>query len=459
MRASNAGRAPWLWMLGIAVAFVALVIPAIVAGGGGTSQANDMMDYHAIEIRRIETQWPTPDLRDAFTTTTPGFHLVLAGLAKLGCSALALRVIAALAGLAAWLVAWRVAVVWCGAARATLLIAPMAVSPYVLGSAIWLTTDASALALGAATMGLALVGWRRSREAWATAVLGAGTVLVRQIMLWCIVPGVLRAWMDGGRLSTRARGVAKVALPAVTCVIAFVLLWGGSMPPRFQPFHQAVWNPGAITFSLAMAGACGIFLLPWIWGRLDRTARRGALVAAALGLAMAAAPRSDYRKVLPPDAQRVGTRTENTWGPTAPDVVKGAGEVGRWGGPLWDVAKVAPTVAGRSTLLVGLAALGGAVLAGLWSLADRAGRGRSALMLLAAMAGMVASQSLNAQTFERYFDPWVLLSIGWLAAMAMPRARERSLSVGLLLLTIAQLGMTLAVVLKPAFTGPTLGDW
>jgi hypothetical protein len=80
-------------------------------------------------------------------------------------------------------------------------------------------------------------------------------------------------------------------------------------------------------------------------------------------------------------------------------------------------------------------------------------------MLLAAMAGMVASQSLNAQTFERYFDPWVLLSIGWLAAMAMPRARERSLSVGLLLLTIAQLGMTLAVVLKPAFTGPTLGDW
>jgi hypothetical protein len=459
MRASNAGRAPWLWMLGIAVAFVALVIPAIVAGGGGTSQANDMMDYHAIEIRRIETQWPTPDLRDAFTTTTPGFHLVLAGLAKLGCSALALRVIAALAGLAAWLVAWRVAVVWCGAARATLLIAPMAVSPYVLGSAIWLTTDASALALGAATMGLALVGWRRSREAWATAVLAAGTVLVRQIMLWCIVPGVLRAWMDGGSLSTRAGGVARVALPAVTCVIAFVLLWGGSMPPRFQPFHEAVWNPAAITFSLAMAGACGIFLLPWIWGRLDRTARRGALVAAALGLAMAAAPRSDYRKVLPPDAQRVGTRTENTWGPTAPDVVKGAGEVGRWGGPLWDVAKVAPTVAGRSTLLVGLAALGGAVLAGLWSLADRAGRGRSALMLLAAMAGMVASQSLNAQTFERYFDPWVLLSIGWLAAMAMPRARERSLSVGLLLLTIAQLGMTLAVVLKPAFTGPTLGDW
>jgi hypothetical protein len=155
----------------------------------------------------------------------------------------------------------------------------------------------------------------------------------------------------------------------------------------------------------------------------------------------------------------VGTRTEKTWGPTAPDVVKGAGEVGRWGGPLWDAAKVAPVVAGRSTLLVGLAGLGAAVLAGVWSLADRAGRGRSAGMLLVAMAGMVAAQCLNAQTFERYFDPWVLLSIGWLAAMATPHARERSLSVGMLLLAAAQIAMSVAVVLRPAFTGPALGNW
>jgi hypothetical protein len=459
MRESNAGRASWVWMIAFAVVFAAMVIPAILAGGGGTSQANDMMDYHSIEIRRIETQWPTPDLRDAFTTTTPGFHLVLAGLAKLGFSAMVLRMVAAVAGLAAWLVAWRVAAAWCGASRAALLIAPLACSPYLVGSAIWLTTDASALALGAATIGLALVGWRRSRDAWATAVLGAGTVLVRQIMLWCVVPGMLRAWLEGGSLGARVRGVARIALPSVACVIAFFMLWGGSMPPRFQPFHQAVWNPAAITFTLAMAGACGVFLLPWIWGRLDRAARRGVVVVAVVGLAMAAAPRSDYRKVLPPDAQRVGTRTEKTWGPTAPDVVKGAGEVGRWGGPLWDAAKAAPVVAGRSVLLVALAGVGAGVLMGLWGLADRAGRGRVALMLLAAMAGMVASQCLNAQTFERYFDPWALLLIAWLAAMARPRAQERSLSVGLVLLVVVQFGMTVAVVLRPAFIGPALGAW
>jgi hypothetical protein len=448
-----------MWMLGFGGVFAALVIPAILAGGGGTSQANDMMDYHSIEIRRLETQWPTPDLRDAFTTTTPGFHLVLAGLARLGCSAMALRVLAALAGLAGWLVAWRMAAAWCGPVRAVLLVAPVALSPYLVGSAIWLTTDASAFALGAAAMGLALLGWRNSRQAWATAVTGAGAVLVRQIMLWAIVPGVMMAWMRGGTVMQRARGVARMAVPAVACVVAFFMLWGGSMPPRFQPFHQAVWNPGAITFSLAMTGACGVFLMPWLWGRLDRAVRQGAVIAAVLGVALAAVPRSDYRKVLPPDAQRVGTRTEKTWGPTAPDVVKGAGEVGRWGGPMWDVAKVAPVLAGRSVLLVGLAGIGGAVLMGLWSLADRAGRGWAATMLLTAMAGMVASQCLNAQTFERYFDPWVLLALGWLVAMAAPRAQERSLTIGLLLLTVAQFSMTVAVVLRPAFAGPALGAW
>jgi len=81
-----------------------------------------------------------------------------------------------------------------------------------------------------------------------------------------------------------------------------------------------------------------------------------------------------------------------------------------------------------------------------------------ATILLAAILAMVLAQCLNAQTFERYFDPWVLLALGWLAAMAAP-ASERRLSWGALALTVLQLAMSTAVVLKPAFTGPALGVW
>ena len=447
------------WVTGFVVAFAALVVPAILAGGGGTSQANDMMDYHSIEIRRIEAQWPVPDLRDAFTTTTPGFHLVLAGLAKAGMSSMALRIVAALAGLAAWLVAWRVAMAWCGAARAALLVAPMALSPYLLGSAVWLTTDALALALGAAAVGVAVVGVTARRRAWTAAALAAATVLVRQIMLWVVAPAAMGMWWRGGSRGARMLAAALVTLPAAACVIAFFLLWGGSMPPRFQPFHQAVWNPAAIVLALAAAGAWGVFLLPWMWARLDGASRTGVIVAALLVATISGVPQSAYRKVLPPDAQRVGTRTERTWGPTAPDVVKGAGEVGRWGGPLWDLAKATPAVGGRSVLLVGLAGVGGGVLMGLWGLADRAGRGRAAVMLLVALAGMVAAQSLNAQTFERYFDPWILLTLGWLVALSAPGTLQPRLTFGLALLAALQLAMSAIVVLKPALLGPRLGVW
>ena len=119
-------------------------------------------------------------------------------------------------------------------------------------------------------------------------------------------------------------------------------------------------------------------------------------------------------------------------------------------------------VAGRSTLLVALAAAGGFVVAGLWSVADRSGRRRPATLLLAALACMVVSQCLNAQTFERYFDPWVLLALGWLAAMAAgsgPASRQASLRWALGALSLAQLGMSAAVVLRPALTGPALGTW
>ena len=451
-------RAPWRWVIGIAIAFVALVVPAILADGGGSSQANDMMDYHAIEVRRLEAGWPSPDLRASFTTTTPGFHLVLAALAKAGMGPMALRLAAALSGLAAWLVVWRVAGSWAGWARAALLAAPLALSPYLLGSTVWITTDAAALALACATMGVALVAV--PGRAFVAGLLGAGTVLVRQIMLWASVPAALAALGDGrASWPRRLLGGAVVLVPPVACVAAFFALWGGSMPPRFQPFHQATWNPAAITLALALAGAFGVFLLPWIWSALDAPGRRGALVLAVALAALAAVPRSDYRKVLPPDEQRVGTRTEKTWGTPAPDVVKGAGEVGRWGGPLWDACKAAPVVQGRSALLVGLSLVGGFVLAGAWLLADRAGRGRPAGLLLAALGAMVLAQCLNAQTFQRYFDPWVLLALAWLAAMGAGTRPSPWLTRGVVALALLQLAMSVGFVLKPAFTGPPLGAW
>lgn len=449
--------------MGMVVGFLLLTWPAILAGGGGTSQANDMVDYHAIEVRRLAAQWPVPDLRDSFTTTTPGFHLLLALVARLGGGLLLLRLVASVAGLLAWLISWRVASTWCGAAVATLLVAPLALSPYLLGSTIWITTDAAALALAAGVMGVALVARDPVRLARVAGVLGAGTVLVRQIMLWACLPAALRVVFDrtkGEQRSWMARGwrLALVVVPPVASVCAFMVLWGGTMPPRFQPFHQAVFNPAALVMLLATLGCWGAMVLPGALVALDRASWVRCLMVAVVVMGACATVRSDWRKVLPPDEMRRGTVTEHTWGPTAPDVVKGAGEVGRWGGPIWELARAMPAPNGRSVAMVGLAGLGAFAMAALRERAARLGRAWPASLLLLAMLAMGLAQCLNAQTFQRYFDPWALLTVGWLVAMGqgLQPISDRWCLRGAWALAAVQLSMSAVAVLRPAMFGPAL---
>lgn len=455
-------RPAWPWFALVVAVCLAIVVPAILAGGGGTSQARDFRGYHAIEIRRIQAQWPSPDLRDACTSTTPGFHLVLGGLAAGGLSPTALRICGGLSAVLAWLVIWRVAAVWATPGRALIVSAPVALSSYLLGSAVWTTTDALAIGLAAATLAVGVLGRGDLRSSLMAGLLGTGAVMVRQILIWTTVPAGLRAVLSasGPNRGRLPRLALSVGLPA-TCVVAFMLLWGGSVPPRFHDYHKAVWNPAAITLFLAGFGLFGAVLLPGIWLRLGRDARRGCLLMAAVAAIVGSLPRSDYRKVLAPEEQAVSMGTAWMWEPPPAEAVRGAGEVGRWGGPLWEIAKRTPSVQGRSVLLVVLSAFGGAVLIGLWTLADRSGRHIHALLLLAAVFGMALTQCFNAQTFQRYFDPWILLTLGWMVAMALgtERMKDAPLIAGMIVLAAVQAAGSVVGVIAPALTGPVLPAW
>ena len=451
------GRPTLPWVL---LAFALLVVPAILAGGGGTSQAADFREYHLLEIRRLSAGWPGPDLRDSLSSTTPGFHLVLSVADRLGAGVTSIRLLGSLAGLAAWLVAWRVACRWMPVHTAALTAAPLALSPYLVASSVWCTTEAAAVALASATMGMALLLRPSATVAATLGVLGAATVLVRQILVWACVPALL-AMLFGDSAACRRRRLAWALVtvaPATACVTAFLVIWGGPVPPRFLAFHQSMGNPAAPVVVLAVFGVWGGLLLPGLWRSAEPGPRRLALLASVIAVLLGATVETGYRKVLPPEAQRAGTGFEKTGRVLPADVVVGGHELGRWGGPLWDTARSLPTVQGRSVAVVGSAAVGGAVLALLWSAAQLRGRGRQAAWLLAAVAGLAVTQSANAQTFQRYFDPWVLLVIGWLVAMGWSSSSRGSgwLRAGLTALALVQLAMTAAGVLMPAMRGPPL---
>lgn len=456
MSGGASGRLGAAWLV---AAYALLVVPAILAGGTGGSQAADFREYHWLEIQRLAEGWPAPSLRDSLTSTTPGFHLLLSIAARAGAGETAIRLLGALAGLAAWLVTWRVACRWVPGRTAAMVTAPLALSPYLLGSAIWCTTEAAAVALVAAVMGVSLVCRASAASAVVLGVLGAGTVLVRHILVWACIPGVMgMLFADRGRDRRPLRRVARaliVLLPAALTIAAFMTIWGGAVPPRFQAFHQSMGNPAAPVVAVAVFGVWGLPLLPGLWRGADGGQRSLALLAASLALVLSSTVETGYRKVLPPAAQQSGTAFQRTGHEQPIDAVVGAHEVGRWGGPLWDAARGLPVIGGRSLAVVGMAAVGGAVLALLWSAAHLRGQGQQAAWLLAAMAGMALSQAANAQTFQRYFDPWVLLAIGWLVAMGFRRGDQGQglIRAGLGVLALGQLAMAAVAVLGPAVWG------
>jgi hypothetical protein len=102
-----------------------------------------------------------------------------------------------------------------------------------------------------------------------------------------------------------------------------------------------------------------------------------------------------------------------------------------------------------------LAGLGVVVAAALRERAARVGHAWPATLLLAALLCMGLAQCLNAQTFQRYFDPWALLAVGWLVAMGQgaDSRSDRWCVRGAVLLAVLQFGMSAVVVFKPALAG------
>jgi hypothetical protein len=180
-------------------------------------------------------------------------------------------------------------------------------------------------------------------------------------------------------------------------------MWGGLTPPAYRDLHDAGINTATCGFTLALLGGLGIFYLPAalparLPGRFR--AQNACWIAVAIAVALAATlcwPTS-YTPHNPGDE----------FFPVP----------GRWGGPLWELVRLAPAVGGRSIVLPPLAVLGALILLALSRAAASQGRGRSAALLLLGLLAFVAAQSVNSQCWQRYIEPVVIVTLAWLAALA-----------------------------------------
>ncbi|HEX8065462.1 MAG TPA: hypothetical protein VF520_02925 [Thermoleophilaceae bacterium] len=402
-----APRAPELILV---VLLAAMVAPVIASGEGGTAGADDEQLYHLRTSLDLADELPHPDLEAVHTATTPGFHLVLAVVARLVTDdRAALEAFGSLFSLAMVLVAYSLVARFVDRWLALLLTLPFVLSHYVLQSAAWLNTDNAAVLFVLLTLGVALrlasapPGEADARRPY---VLGGAYLFlaawVRQAALWAAGPFVVAAALAGrlvpglagpGAAAEGARSARPVAraiaatLPALASLLVLAAVWGQLTPPNAA--NQSGTSAAALPFTLAIVGVFGPFFAACAVTRDDLLRGRAPVAAAAGGLLLAlAAPTSQTDEL-----QR------------------------RTGGGLWRVVESTPVVADRSLLIAVLAPIGAAILVALWRAAARHAMRRPAVVALAAVASLALAQAATVRTYQRYFEPMLLVLLALLAAM------------------------------------------
>lgn len=406
--------------------FLATALPLILSGHARGRGAADEERHHGPVIERFSRQWPWIDLRDYQAATTPGYHWIMGGAAKLAGTAQhdvpwrdqdrrLLRVVSAcftaallylLAGAAGRAVGGRLGFAFS---------VPVLASIYVFSSGIWLLPDNAGWLGVLLVLLVSLRGDGSPRSAWLGAISLFFVAAVRQSHIWCALP----LWLSflvpagttrpaairehaGGTGSTGLRSRSKrvelallSCVPGLALVLVFVASWGGLTPPAFQPdsaegpnrvINQG-FNASALPLLLSMFGVASVFYAPALVAmERARRSRRGipgpesgpfrrtAAIGALLGVIAGILPLTSYA---PPE---------------------------RWSG-LWVVARWGPVLAGRSLWMVLLSGLGGTMLA-LWG--RSLGR-RDRWLLLGAFLAFAAAQMVNRMAWQRYVEPFVLI--------------------------------------------------
>ena len=374
------------------------------------SQKYDQDLYHIQVIRQFETQLPTPDISNYGAATGPGYHLLYALIGQVTGSDLeTLRWISPLIAVGLIVVVAGFCTTRCSPNAAALLTSPLAVSYYLLGSAVYLQTDNLAWLFVVLALG-PLVFLRPSLPIlFSSGCCLLLAVFVRQNFIWIAGPivacglldsplarsfGLLRRdGSDDSPSTWRTLVVAVlVVIPAFALLSVFRWLWGGLVPPNSQYFHSFVipWIAGG--FTLALLGFYGPFFLLVI-PRATALIRRhagGLLIAALLGAACGLVPPGNF------------------------DV-----DSGRSGGLMWKLVELGPAPGDRSLVLGFFAAIGAASLFLLWLAMREAREVRSGLILLCALAAATSTTFLNSLSYQRYFELPIFLFLVWSCALCL----------------------------------------
>ncbi len=394
-------RAGWVAALLVA----AMALPMIWFGGVLGRAGMDQLDFHEPAVRIFAYDWPNLEFGNYLSATTPGYHVLLAGVARAGMASREwLQSVGMLFGVG---LAWVLGTWFGGTSRSWLwgVIGALVVvsSRYVYSASVWMLPD------NAGWLGVALCLWLalNARDTWRWRWCAGASVLLivacRQVHVWVALPLVVASWHSvDGLLTDRVRAVMRLSLacaPAMALLGWFVWMWKGVTPPLFQAQYAPIgstvlgMNPAAPILVLAVLGMFGVFVLPARWPDVREAWRRqrGVFVAAlAITLLLGLAPSTTVSLSL-----------------------------GRISG-IWNLCAKGPTLFGHTSVaMVAAGLLGMLVLVGI---VQRLGP-RHSLVIIASVLGFTIALGASFHLWQRYVEPLVLMV---LVLGALPRDETQS---------------------------------
>lgn len=407
-------------------------LPLILSGNASGRAAADDYNYHWIAIQKFAIEWPSPDLSDYRSATSPGYHLVLApvvrsGFGHMGTQLFAMGWTLAFFGLLCWVVT-RSMGRW-----GALMCLPFIASMYTLFPGVWLLPDNAGWFLVLSVLLLSL----RDRSHWLTwfaaGLLLLPLIMMRQIHVW--VAGVvwMSAWIGSGdRIPTDLRSLfddwisrSGRTMIAIACTIPafallgwFVLLWGGLVPPMFQDDHQ---DPNLATpgFILMQVGVMSLFFLPVLlprWKACWAHHWRWVIVTVLIGCVCALFPVSSYSI-----------------------------DAGRYSG-WWNFIDRVPTILDRSPVYI-LGAILGSLAIPVWvSMCTR----RDAWVWIGAFIAFTLAQSANHASWQRYHEPMLLMMM----VLILSRSHVIRVDRVRVLVGVSALSVLLGILMIKALVSP-----
>jgi len=367
MRLTSNSLAVWL-CVGL---FACAALPLCLSNYDQGRAFSDQIHYHYPTIVHFADGGGIADYPSA---TTPGYHLLLAAVARwVSASEPVLKlanslITMAFVGLLAWLIAQQIG----EALLSVVLVLPLLTSIYVFPAGVWLLPDNLAWLSVLCMLYLALRFSDRLQWYLLAAITLVAAVLVRQSNLWlCLLVFAV--------VPKRPAGIAAAALatvPAIVVLAYFVEVWHGLTPPTFVEKHTGL-NLAAVPFFFTVLAFYSLFYFPLVVQRVRATRVLYLWLGALAGFSSAL--------VAPTD-----------WNP----------EEGRTSG-LWNLARLLPAVQHRSPGIAAMAGLGGAA-AVIWLSMVRP---RTRTIVAAAAVGFAAAQGVSHFVYERYYSGLVFMLI------------------------------------------------